>query len=206
MKHIPSVLPERSDLPLLSEESSSLEAYPQMREELRERLLQLSFHAFAQCLCQLLSGKGYSSVHLLDRTEWRQFTRHGGVDIEAFGKAGVVSSKVLVQIKQYRRPVHRRFVDELRGVTLRKMAGHALLMTTSTFSEPAKAAALHESIVPVRLVSGEELLDWLIQGHIGIWEEQTHEGDTRWQIDYAYFEELECLYPSDTKRRLTRSR
>ena len=179
-----------------------LDDYHQVREELRETLLELSFHAFAQCISQLLSRKGYSSVHLLDRTEWRQFTRHGGIDMEAFGKVGVVGVKVLIQVKQYRRAVHRRFVDELRGVTLRKNAGHALLITTSTFSEPAKAAAYSDGIAPIRLVTGEELLDWLIQERLGVWEEINPEGTLIRGIDCAYFDELQHRYPGEKRKQV----
>ena len=61
--------------------------------------------------------------------------------MEALARTGVTAARIILQAKQYRRPVSRRFVDELRGTLLRLDARQGLLISTSTFSSVARLAA-----------------------------------------------------------------
>jgi restriction endonuclease Mrr len=189
MKQQPHFISHRQ-LPLLIDSSSTAE---DLRVELRTALTTLPFHAFEACIRELLQSLGYSEVKLLDRTERRQPTRHGGRDLEATSRTGVNRTRIQVQVKQYKRPVSRRFVDELRGAILRRGGGQGLIVTTSMFSKVAHQAAVSNQVAPIRLVEGEELLDLLITQGIGVCTGQTGKALS---VDAAYFASLTQLYPS----------
>lgn len=150
-----------------------------LREQLRERLLQLSSSAFEQLVAQLLEACGYDQVQVLCDSVGKPclstgLSRHvstsGRADLKASTPHGLGRVLTLVQVKQYRVPVSRRFVDELRGAMLRLGAQQGLLLTVSTFYAPAHHAVFLEGVAPVRLVDGKELLDLLIAHRIGVQE------------------------------------
>lgn len=164
-----------------------------LENQLLERLLALPFHAFAGCLCDLLSAMGYERVTLLGRTQTRQFTRHGGRDMEAYTHTGVTCARLVLQAKQYRRPVSRRFIDELRGTVLRLGARQGLLITTSTFSAVARKAA-ETSVAPVQLLDGETLVRLMIKYRIGVAVPPGPDGQNVC-LDEAYFSRLRERFP-----------
>src|SRR5579859_4807508 len=169
-----------------------------LREQVQARLLSLSFHAFEQCVRQVLLAAGYGEVRLLGRTERRQYTRHGGLDMVAVARAGVTSTRIALQVKQYERPVSRRFVDELRGAMLRTGATHGVIATTSTFPDAARRAAYGDPNLPVRLVDGEELLDLMLRHAVGVRAQGTPQEHP--EIDEAYFDGLMARYPAVVRR------
>jgi inner membrane protein len=185
--------------------SSSMQADTEkLKKALRTALLAqlqgLPFHAYEHCLKELLLALGYAEVKLLGRTEWRQFTRHGGLDIEVNANTGVTDTQVLAQVKQYARPVSRRFVDELRGTMLRLGAEQGLIITLSTFSRVARQSANRDLLAQVRLIDGEELLDLLLTHRIGVRQEEGADGSVD-HVDEDYFTKLRQTYPSHSKKK-----
>jgi inner membrane protein len=170
-----------------------------LAEDLHVQLLALPFHAFEGCLCDLLSAMSYEEVTLLRRTQTRQFTNHGGRDMEAYTHTGITRARLVLQAKQYRRPVSRRFVDELRGTALRLGAGQGLLITTSTFSTVARRAA-DTSVAPVQLMDGETLVRLLIKHRIGV-AAPPRSGKESACLDEAYFTRLRERFPEQQARR-----
>ncbi len=178
------------------------------RNRLREQLLQLSPSAFEHLIARLLEACGYGRVQLLNASSGelpqslgfgRRAAQTGGADLRALSSNGLSHTMTLVQVKQYRIPVSRRFVDELRGAMLRTGAQQGLLLTTSSFYGPAYTA-VHgegaEGIAPVRLVDGEELLNLLIQHHLGV-----REIDSVYpQINLDFFDYLERDFGSSVRK------
>ncbi len=169
------------------------------RSQLREQLLHLSPSAFEQLIARLLEACGYGRVQLLSASSGelpqslgfaRRAALTGGADLRALSSNGLSRVMTLVQVKQYRTPVSRRFVDELRGAMLRTGAQQGLLLTTSSFYGPAYTA-VHgegaEGIAPVRLVDGEELLNLLLKHRLGVQEDDS----VHPQVDFDLFERLE---------------
>src|SRR5207302_4171797 len=111
-----------------------------LRRHLLAVLLDLPFPAFLDTIGQLLAAMGYVHVRRLGREHWRGKSLSGGLDIEATAQSGVTRGRVLIQVKRYQRPVHRRFVDELRGTMVRTGARHGLLIATTTFAMAARRA------------------------------------------------------------------
>ncbi len=181
---------------------------PKERVELREQLtgevLSLSFHAYEHLIQELLTKLGYAQARLLDRTSWRQCTNHGGMDMEAYAKIGITAERIVLQIKQYRRPVSRRFVDELRGVVLRTGAGQGVIITTSTFSAVARKAALEDKTAPIRLVDGHELTQLLLHYGVGVLKQESGKSrlrtrDAKLKSDSEFFTDLRTRFPDNRK-------
>ncbi len=170
----------------------------QVRSALKEQLLALSFHAFEETVRILLTRLGYAEARLLGRTQWRQCTRHGGTDMQALVRIGVSEGQVVLQVKQYRRPVSRRFVDELGGVILRTGAREGIVITTSDFSQVARKSAQSQRIAPIRLIDGDELTGLLIKHRLGIVTKE-HDSEEWFDLDAAYFQDLHERFPNARK-------
>jgi hypothetical protein len=166
-----------------------------LRAALRQRLLDLNFHAFARCLAHLLGKLGYEDVGLAGRTDWKGRNQDGGYDLTATLPPGSLPRRVVVSLKQFDPPmrVYQRSVDELRGTCLRVGAAEAVLITTSSFSPAIRKEALQSApLAPVRLMDGEELLDLLVAQGIGVRQEaaESANGPARLGVDHAFFEGL----------------
>jgi hypothetical protein len=122
-------------------------------------LLRLPFPLFVQTIASLLPQLGFTNVEVVKPMygQGKGRNRHGGMDIQAVVPS--TGETVIIQAKQYRLPVPRCFVDELRGTMLRVGAGQGVLVTTSTFSPSAiEAVQAGQYAAPIRLVDGSELL------------------------------------------------
>lgn len=171
-------------------------------DRLRQRLLALSYPAFARCLCVLLEALGYEEARPAGRQEWKGYNRPGGggYDLEAVLPGGLAPRRAVAQIKQFDGlNVHQRTVDELRGACLRRGAAEAILVTTSAFSQvvlkhAADLGASGTPPAPVRLIDGKELIGLLIRHRLGVREtifrERAHGGAYRLEVDEAFFQDM----------------
>ena len=171
----------------------------QITQTLREELFSLSFHAYEECLRQLLVSLGYADVKLMGCRAGTRKTTHGGLDVQAYTEVGLTRLSIVAQVKQYREPVPRRFVDELRGAMLRAGAGQGILITTSTFSQAAKKAVAVDRTAPIRLIEGEELVSLLIQNRICAMTDS----ENGFTIDISAFERLRERFPGQARQRRT---
>jgi restriction endonuclease Mrr len=171
--------------------SGGKQAENELRGRLRERLLGISYPAFGRCVQRLLTAMGYSGV-LVEREHFRGRNSSGGWDLEATARTGVTTAWLIAQVKQYREPVQKRYVDELRGTMLRADARHGLLITTSGFSPAARQAAAAGRIAPIRLVDGPELLNLLIRHKVGVRENASGTLET----NEAFFDRLTRRFPA----------
>ena len=127
-------------------------------------LQQMPFPVFARTVVDLLEALGYEQVSFMKPMHLRGKGRnaHGGYDIRAFLSSKLNRSMVIVQLKQYQRPLPRLGVDELRGTMVRVGARQGLLVTTSTISAAARdAVQAGQYASPVRLIDGLELANLL---------------------------------------------
>jgi len=169
-------------------------------DQLRRRLLDLEYPAFARCVCALLEAVGYEDARPAGRCEWKGYNRPGGggYDLEATLPGGLALRHVVAQIKQFDGlGVHQRSVDEVRGAALRAGAAEALLITTSSFSNVVRKRAaspdpLAALVAPVRLIDGVELLGLLIRHRLGV-RESRRSGTVRLEIDDAFFSDLSTI-------------
>ena len=171
-----------------------------IRRQLMTELYRLPFPAFLEFIAELLRSMGYHHVRRSGRSFWHGRTATGGWDLQATTLTGVSRGHVAVQVKRYERPVSRRFVDELRGAMSRDNARDGLLITTSRFAPKAHVAAEGVPTKPVRLVDGEELLEWMIAYRVGV---RLRKPD-RFHVDLGFFRTLSKRFPE--RRRSMRSR
>ena len=148
---------------------------PDFHEKLQAQLLDLSIQSYEQLIAQVLRAVGYENVRVLrdprpSRRSHKGRNRHGGFDITALVSTEFSTQPVLVQVKQYARPISRRFVDELRGALLRTQARQGLLITTSTFAPRARQAASEDHIGPIHLIDGAGLHELLVRHRLGVGE------------------------------------
>lgn len=154
---------------------------------LRDRLIAMDYPTFSNLMQTLLERSGYVPVQKTERQFKRGRTKSGGLDIRAYIHTDLASCLTLVQIKQYRHVVSRRFVDELRGAMVRLSAEQGLLLSTSTFSRVAHRAAAASELVPIRLIDGAGILKLLVQHRIGV-----KPGRWGWlRIDADFFDKLQ---------------
>ncbi len=162
-----------------------------VRLALREALETMEFAAFELIMKRLLYRSGYVSVQMSGRSYKRGRTPRGGLDLSARSNTELSSSLVIAQVKQYRRVVSRRFVDELRGAMLRLGAGQGLLLSMSRFSQVAHDAARASAVAPIALIEGEYILDLLFAYRVGVVI-----CDGKWRLDDNYLanlKHLDCL-------------
>ena len=164
-----------------------------VREKLLETLLALNVSQFETCISLLLQSLDYQDIQIMRGTVPRRRSHkgrngHGGFDLSA--RCSTFSpSLTLVQAKQYKRPVSRRFVDELRGAMIRQGAQSGLLITTSTFPDGAQASARENHLLPIALIDGQGLLDLMFRSCVGVrcrWNKRR----ILWQLDRAFFRDL----------------
>lgn len=167
-----------------------------LHQSLLAELKALSFRAFAQCLQELFEAMGYTRVQVVAGRSRHGRTRAGGMDMRLQSQTGVTGAHIIVQVKQYVRPVSRRFVDELRGAMARTGARHGLLVTSSAFARAAARAAAQDHTAPVKLIGGDELADLMLQHGRGV---RSNEFGER-VADAAYFAALRDEFPLDKRR------
>ena len=126
--------------------------------QIRERMMSLPFADLTRAVARLLEKIGYRDVRLMGTPYGKGRNVHGGLDIRALLPSDLTQAAAIAQVKQYREPVPRSFVDELRGAMVRLGAQQGLLVTTSSFAPAAMdAATAGQGSLPVRLIDGAEL-------------------------------------------------
>ncbi|HEX8237754.1 MAG TPA: restriction endonuclease [Abditibacteriaceae bacterium] len=160
---------------------------------MHDKLLSLNVPQFEMYMAHLLQALGYEEVHVMrrimpQRRSHKGRNSHGGFDLSA-QSSSFSPILTLVQVKQYRRPVSRRFVDELRGAMTRQGAQQGLLITTSTFPASAQMSAQESDLLPICLIDGERLLDLLFRYELGVKCKRGKSG-LLWYINPAFFRSL----------------
>ena len=173
---------------------------PDFADKLQAQILDLSIQSYEQLIAQVLRAVGYENVRVLrdprpSRRSHKGRNRHGGYDITAIISTEFNTQPVLVQVKQYARPISRRFVDELRGALLRTQARQGLLITTSTFAPRAREAAQEDYIGPIHLIDGAGLHELLVRYRMGIGENKRG----KLYLKKRFFRRLEHFIPQEPK-------
>ncbi len=169
-------------------------------QKLHSQLLDLSIQAYEQLIAQVLRSVGYENVRVLrdpnlKRRSHKGRNRHGGYDITALVSTEFNTQPVLIQVKQYERPISRRFVDELRGALLRTQARQGVLITTSTFALRARQAASEDHIGPIHLIDGAGLRELMVRHRLGVGENKRGKP----YLEKRFFRRLEQFLPTEPK-------
>jgi hypothetical protein len=127
-------------------------------DEIRLRLTWLSYLAFAIACRYILSESGLSDITLSSRKHLKGRVASGsGFDMTASYHTESGRIRALVTLKRYTHPVSAAAVDLLRGAMAKEHASVGLIVTTASFSDKAREAALADPTHPVHLIDGRQL-------------------------------------------------
>ena len=148
------------------------------KEELRERLIDLSPSGFERFTAAFLRAVGYRDVDVTGRSG------DGGIDGIAIAPLG--SLRVAFQCKRYEGSVGAPAVRDFRGA-IDGSYESGLLITTGTFTSAAKEEASRAAAKTIDLIDGDALFDLLRKHDFGVHTEMI----PRVTIDDAYFAQFE---------------
>ncbi len=141
--------------------ASEVEAEVSWQDRLLEALLAMDPAAFERLCQRLLREAGFSRTQVTGRSG------DGGIDGLGVYRVSLVSFQVFYQAKRWRNAVGSKEVRDFRGA----MAGRGekgLLITTSSFTNDAKAESTRDGAPPVDLVDGVALCDLLVKHRLGV--------------------------------------
>ncbi|MDQ3656569.1 MAG: restriction endonuclease [Chloroflexota bacterium] len=128
--------------------------------ELHNRLKQMDPGKFEELAGTLLTRLGFEDVQVTN------ISGDGGIDVIAhLVVAGVVRTRMAVQVKRYAKNVQRPEVQKVRGSL--GVHDQGLIITTGGFSSGAREEANKPNAVVVSLMDGHLLVDQLIAHEIG---------------------------------------
>lgn len=115
-------------------------------------------------------------MHLLIRMKFDEKTLKvtpyhgdGGIDVTGvYSAAGLTDVNVAVQAKRWKSNVQAPTVTSLRGSLQVHQQG--IIITTSDFSSGARNEAIAPNKTHITLINGEQLIDLLIEHHVGVIE------------------------------------
>jgi restriction system protein len=117
---------------------------------------------FEKFCMQLLKVYGFSNV------EVTQKSRDGGID--GFGKlkVGLAHMQVAFQCKRWdNTTISRKEIDAFRGA-IQGEYEQGIFFTTSSFSKEAMNASIKKGAVPVILIDGNMIVEFMIEKQFGI--------------------------------------
>ena len=132
-----------------------------LRRRLHEYLMAMTPEAFEQFCGQVLRGIGFREVNVTKKTG------DGGIDGDGRMRVGIVSVKAGFQCKRWSHTVHRPEIDRVRGAMQGKY-DQAIFLTTSGFSNGARAASVSLAAITVVMIDGDKLCDLMIEHGIGV--------------------------------------
>jgi hypothetical protein len=152
--------------------------HPDIRRQLKARLLDLSPRAFELFAGDLLVYVGLQNVAVT------RFIGDGGIDAhgDLIAESGLVCIHAGVQVKRYRRNVRRPEIDELIGA-YGGQYDRGIFITTAGYAEQARVRAATSPLLRVDTVDGNQLISLMTRHGLGI---QTP-SDSASQLDEEYF-------------------
>nr|WP_281732719.1 restriction endonuclease [Franconibacter sp. IITDAS19] len=157
-----------------------------VKQEIAACLRNLPPEKFENFCRIFLKRYGFSKMALTSRG------RDGGIDIYGLLKVGIANMRVAVQCKRYAldNKVGRPAISGFRGdITGEYEQG--IFITTSSFTKEAEDISFKPGCVPVILIDGEQLAEFMLERQIGVIQESiavySFEEDLLWnESDYLY--------------------
>ena len=121
----------------------------------------MSPDAFERLSQRLLREAGFSNTHVT------KLSGDGGIDGWGTYRISLVSFPVFFQCKRYRGTVGAPEVQSFRGA-LSGRGDRGLMITTGTFTEPAKKEAVRDGATPLNIIDVDQLCDLLKEYGLGV--------------------------------------
>ena len=132
------------------------------KDDILSQLKKMDAYDFEKFCMQLLKVYGFSNV------EVTQKSRDGGID--GFGKlkVGLAHMRVAFQCKRWdNTTISRKEIDAFRGA-IQGEYEQGIFFTTSSFSKEAMNASIKQGAVPVILIDGNMIVEFMIEKQFGI--------------------------------------
>lgn len=154
-----------------------------LAEELLQQVMQLSPAQFERLVVAVLVAMGYGGNV---RDAGQALGRSGDNGIDGVIKQDRLGlDRIYLQAKRWQNTVHSPEIRTFSGSLTYHKASKGVFITTSTFSEGAKATA--EQIGNIILLDGEMLAGLMIDYGVGVLTRETYQIR---RLDAEYFEEL----------------
>jgi hypothetical protein len=136
---------------------------PDVRRQLKARLLELSPRAFELFAGDLLTYIG------LRRVEVTRYSGDGGVDAhgDLTSESGLVCVPTGVQVKRHRSNVQRADIDRFIGA-LGGQYRHGIFITTAGYAEQARVKARTSPLLRVDTVAGDDVVALMRRHQLGL--------------------------------------
>lgn len=151
------------------------------RVALIETLKKVDPAAFERLATRILKEAGFHKVQVLGHTG------DGGIDGVGVYKVSLVSFPIYFQCKRYAGSVGAGVVRDFRGAMVGR-GDRGLVITTGTFTPPAREEATRDGAPPVDLIDGDELCDLILEYRLGIHVVERTVRDIT--VDESFFETL----------------
>ncbi|EJE8613565.1 restriction endonuclease, partial [Salmonella enterica] len=137
-----------------------------VKKEIIEYLRGLTAEQFEDFCRIFLIKYGFLEMKLTKRG------RDGGVDVSGLLRVGLASMRVAVQCKKYaaENKIGRSMISAFRGDITGEFE-QGIFITTSSYTKEALEISFKPSCVPVVLIDGEQLADFMIDKRIGVQRE-----------------------------------
>jgi len=153
----------------------------QFRKDLRNTLKKIDPQKFEELIRLLLEEMGF------EETVTTAYSNDKGVDVRGILRSNPLSEvKIAIQAKRWDHKVGSNTVRNLRGSLKVADSEQGLIITPSDFTPSAYQEAQESGKTPIRLINGDQLVDLLIQYHIGV-RTETYTIPT---IDEEYWSEM----------------
>lgn len=154
-----------------------------LKAELLEQVLQLTPAQFERLVVEVLVAMGYGGSV---RDAGQALGRSGDNGIDGLIKQDPLGlDRIYLQAKRWQNTVHSPEIRTFAGSLTYHKASKGVFITTSTFSDGAKATA--EQIGNIILLDGEQLTELMVNYGVGVLNRATYQIQ---RIDSEYFEEL----------------
>lgn len=161
----------------------TLPTNPDVRRQIKQRLLALSPRAFELFAGDLLGYIGLENVSVT------RFIGDGGIDAQGdlIAASSLVRVPTGVQVKRHRNNVQRPDIDQFIGA-LGGRFNHGIFITTADYAPQAKVKATSSPLIRIDTVDGDQVAALMTRHSLGIQPNETQPG-----LDEDYFLGFEAL-------------
>ncbi|MEZ4528256.1 MAG: restriction endonuclease [Desulfobacterales bacterium] len=132
------------------------------RELLREKLACMNPYDFEVLISTILNHMGYENIQVTKKSN------DLGIDMVADLRNHMTKFTVAIQVKRQKANVGRPVLDQLRGALGYYQAEQGIIIATGDFVKGCKEASELPGQPKIRLINGEQLLDYFFEYGIGI--------------------------------------
>lgn len=164
--------------------------HAQVRHDLKAYLHKMHPQKFESLIRALLVEMGF------EEAETTSYSSDKGIDVRGLLRVDQLRTiHVAIQAKRWSKNVGSEVIQNVRGSLIFTDAEQGIVITPGDFTASAKAEAQAPGKVPISIVNGDQLVDLLIQYHVGVKDVPY----TVPELDEEYWSEIVGLTPAEER-------